>query len=427
MSSYSELMIDLSVAEAEAGRFASAASLLRSVLGASGRDAFVLYGLGHMAYRRGNYTEAAELLRQSVAMDATNAKAHNDLGLALFALGHDQAAFASLMNSWMRDEELALAVMTEGMEMLRRDACVAGWLKYEARLIARPGIRPRRDIPGPRWLGREDIAGQTILLHSEQGYGDAIQFVRYVPWVVERGARVLVEGHSGLMPLFRDLAGVAGVFALNEALPPFDVQCPLMSLPLAFRTDLAGIPAQIPYLHAKQELIATWRQRLGPPTGLRVAIVWSGNPANEADQERSIPLATLLPLLDVPGCEFHVIQTDVRPADRAVLDRLPAVRDHSAVSRDFAETAALISLMELVISVDTSLAHLGGALGLPVWLLLPGNPDWRWMAGRDDTPWYPTMRLFRQDVAGDWASVAATVAAELAAGQLSSSRRIGSR
>ncbi len=256
MSSYTELMIDLAVAESAAGRFDSAATLLRSIVGISGRDAFVLYGMGHMAYRSRKHAEAVDLLSQSLAIDPSNAKAHNDLGMALFALGHDQAAFASLMRGWTLDEELALAVMTEGMEMLRQGACVEGWLKYEARLIARPGIRPRRELPGPRWLGREDIAGQTILLHSEQGFGDAMQFVRYVPWVAERGARVLVEGHPELMPMFRYLPGVAGVFALNDALAPFDIQCPLMSLPLAFRTEQASIPSRIPYLHARHESIA---------------------------------------------------------------------------------------------------------------------------------------------------------------------------
>lgn len=430
MNAYAELMINLAVEECAEGRFASAASLLRSVLGASGRDAFVLYGIGHMEYRRRNYAEAVRLLRQSVAMDPTNAKAHNDLGLALFGMGHDQAALASLMRAWTLDEELALAVMTEGMERLRQGAFEEGWLKYEARLIARPGILPRREFAAPRWLGRESIAGRTILLHSEQGHGDAIQFVRYVPRVAALGARVLVEGHPGLMPVFRDIPGVAGVFALNEALPRFDVQCPLMSLPLAFRTEPASIPAEIPYLFARPQLVDAWQRRLGPPTGMRVAIAWSGNAANQADQERSIPLATLAPALDVPGCEFHAIQTDIRPADRQKLDRLPGVTDHSRAPReliDFAGTSALISLMDLVISVDTSLAHLAGALGWPVWLLLAGKPDWRWLTGREDTPWYPTMRLFRQTVPGDWRSVVEAVAGQLAADQASNSRRIGNK
>lgn len=424
MSAYSELMIDLAVEESAAGRFASAAALLRSILGASGRDAFVLYGIGHMEHRRGNHAEAVRLLRQSIAMEPHNAKAHNDLGLALFALGEQQAGYAALLRAWTMDEELALAVMTEGIDLLRRGDLVAGWLKYEARLIVRPGVKPRREFSEPRWLGDETLAGKTILLHCEQGYGDAIQFVRYVPRVAALGATVLLEGHPALMPLFREISGVTATFALNQALPRFDMQCPVMSLPLALRTGLAGIPADVPYLRPSPDLVRRWAARLGQGERLRVGLAWSGNPENEADQERSISLAALAPLLSVPGCEFHVIQTDIRPADRALLDRLPDVRDHSAAPReliDFRGTAALLSLLDLIVSVDTSLAHLAGALARPAWVMLPALPDWRWLMGRDDSPWYPTIRLFRQRTAGDWTGVVAEVAGQL------SSRSIGSR
>jgi hypothetical protein len=416
MSEYANLLIDLAVEESAAGRFASAAALLRSILGASGRDAFVLYGLGHMEYRQHKFGEAVRLLRQSLAMEPTNAKAQCDLGLALFKLGEQQAAYDALMRGWTLDEELALAVMSEGIENLRAGDFGDGWLKYEARLIARPGVRPRRAFPQRRWLGRENIAGKTILLHSEQGFGDAIQFVRYVPRVAALGATVLLEGHAALMPVFRDIAGVSATFELNEALPPFDVQCPLMSLPLAFRTDLASIPGEVPYLVARTAHVNEWRRRLGERSGLRVGIAWSGNAANEADRERAIALETLTPLFAVPGCEFQLIQTDIRAADRQVLEQLPDLRDQSTTlsdSGDFTNTAALIAELDLVISVDTSVAHLAGALGKPVWLLLPSDPDWRWLLGRNDSPWYPTMRLFRQALPGDWRGVIAAVTAML--------------
>lgn len=276
MSAYANLEIDLAVEESAAGRFAVVEALLRSVLGASGRDAFVLYGMGHMAYRQVNLTDAVALLRQSLAMDASNAKAHNDLGLALFGLGEEHAAYASLMRAWTNDEALALAVMSEGIDRLRDGNFAEGWPKCEARLIARPGILPRREFAQPRWLGGERIAGKTILLHSEQGYGDAIQFVRYVPHVAALGATVLLEGHAAPMPLFRDVPGVTATFALNERLPSFDIQCPLMSLPLAFRTDLTSIPGEVPYLTASSALIAEWRQRLGERSGLRIGLAWSG-------------------------------------------------------------------------------------------------------------------------------------------------------
>lgn len=215
--------------------------LLRSILGTSGRDAFVLYGMSHMEYRQHNFADAARLLPQSLAMDPRNAKAHNDLGLALFKLREEQAGYDSLMRAWTMDEELALTMMSEGIENLRGGNFGDGWLKYEARLIARPGVQPRREFAQRRWLGRENIAGKTILLHSEQGFGDAVQFVRYVPRVAALGATVLLEGHAALMPVFRDIPGVSATFVLNDALPPFDLQCPLMSLPLAFQTDVASI------------------------------------------------------------------------------------------------------------------------------------------------------------------------------------------
>ena len=416
MSAYANFMIDLAVEESAAGHFAEAEGFLRSVLGTSGRDAIVLYGMGHMAYRQGNLVEAVTLLRQSLAMDASNAKAHNDLGLVLFWLGKEQAAYASLMRAWTMDEALALAVMTEGIERLRQGNFAEGWLKYEARLISRPGILPRRQFTQPRWLGGENIAGKTILLHSEQGYGDAIQFVRYVPRVAALGATVVLEGHAPLMPLFHNIPGVTATFALNDKLPNFDIQCPLMSLPLAFRTDLASIPGDIPYLAASSTLVAEWRQRLGEHSRLRVGLAWSGNAANEADRERSIALADLTPLFGLNGCEFHVVQTDIRDADRIVLHQLPNVLDHSttlASKGHFAETAALISLLDLVMSVDTSVAHLAAALGKPVWLMVPSNPDWRWLCGRSDSPWYPSMRLFRQVLPGDWRGVIAAVVAML--------------
>ena len=416
MSDYANLLIDLAVEESDAGRFASAATLLRSILGTSGRDAFVLYGMGHMEYRQHNFSEAVRLLRQSLAMDPSNAKAHNDLGLALFKLHEERAGYDSLMRAWTMDEELALAVMSEGIEDLRGGNFGDGWLKYEARLIARPGVQPRREFPQRRWLGREAIAGKTILLHSEQGFGDAIQFVRYIPRVAALGATILLEGHPALMPVFRDFPGVSATFALNEALPPFDLQCPLMSLPLAFQTDLASIPCEDLYLAPQARLVTEWRRRLGERSGMRVGIAWSGNAAYEADRERTIGLAALAPVFGVPGCEFHVVQTDIRAADRSVLEQLSEVRDHSttlSAGGDFTNTAALITELDLVISVDTSVAHLAGALGKPVWLLLPSDPDWRWLLGRSDLPWYPTMRLFPQALPGDWRGVMAAVSAML--------------
>ncbi len=418
MSLYSEQLIDLAVAAARQGAFAQATELLQLALGRSGRDAFVLYGLGHMATRQGRHDAALCWLTQSLEIDPGNAKAHVDQGLALYGLGRDQAGFSAMQRGLEMDADLAMAVMTEGMELLRAGQFLEGWRKFDARLIAAPGILPRREFAQPRWLGDENIAGRTILLHSEQGHGDAIQFARYAPMVAARGATVLVEGHRGLIPLYRGVTSITGAFVLNEALPHFDLHCPLLSLPLAFRTELATIPAPIPYLVAAEDRLAIWRRRLGQRDAMRIGIAWSGNPAYKADEARSIPLEVLEPLLADQRFDFHILQTEIRDTDRLVLLRLPHIRDHTDFLADFAETAALIAGLDLVVTVDTSVAHLAGALGARTWLLLPAVPDWRWMAEQDDTPWYPTMRLFRQHIPGDWVDVIARVRARLASTKL---------
>ncbi|WP_114861018.1 tetratricopeptide repeat protein [Azospirillum brasilense] len=290
-----------------------------------------------------------------------------------------------------------------------------GWEDYEARWgVADFPTRPR-GLPQPLWSG-EGIAGQTILLHEEQGRGDAIQFVRYAPLVAARGARVLLEVGADLVPLFRGLPGVERVVARGEPLPAFDWQCPLLSLPRAFATRLETIPAA-PYLTADPARAAAWRERLaGPdqPGGLTVGLVWAGNPQFAGDRERSPGLAALAPLLAVPGCRFFGLQ--LGPGHDALAGRAmpPSFTDLAPEIRDFADTAAIMASVDLVVSSCTAPAHLAGALGVPLWVLLSHAPDWRWLLDRADSPWYPTARLFRQPRPGDWAAVAAEVAAALA-------------
>ena len=261
-----------------------------------------------------------------------------------------------------------------------------------------------RNFPQPLWLGGEDIGGKTILLHSEQGFGDTIQFCRYVPLVAGRGARVVLEVEAPLQPLMAMLAGPTQVVAKGGALPDFDLHCPLLSLPLAFKTDLETIPSHVPYLRAPSQKLAEWETRLGEKRRPRIGLAWSGNAAHERDSDRSIGLAALLPLLNVEAT-FVSLQKDVRPADAAVLGRCGDILQFGDAFRDFADTAALVSKLDLVISVDTSIVHLAGALGIPVWVLLSYIPDWRWLLDRDSSPWYPTARLFRQNDTCTWDSV----------------------
>ena len=259
----------------------------------------------------------------------------------------------------------------------------------------------------PAWLGEDNLTGRTILLHAEQGHGDTVQFIRYVPMVIARGARVLLEVQAPLRPLFAGMDGIAGVFGRGDPLPPFDLQCSLMSLQRAFRTDRDTIPAAAPYITPDPDRVDQWRQRLGPPDGRRrIAIAWSGS---DTVWNRSIPLSVLTPLLGREECVFHVAQTEIRAEDRETLDGMQMLVDHSRTLADFADTAALLALMDQVVTVDTVLAHLGGAMARPTWTMLPLGSDYRWMTQGTTSPWYPTMRLFRQPALHDWTSVVTTV------------------
>jgi tetratricopeptide (TPR) repeat protein len=270
----------------------------------------------------------------------------------------------------------------------------------------------KRDFPQPLWLGDDTIEGKTILLHAEQGFGDTIQFCRYATQVAEGCGHVILEVQKPLLELMKSVAGTARVVARGEPLPDFDLHCPLLSLPLALCTRLETIPATIPYLSAGAEKKRAWRDRLGGRDKPRIGLVWAGNPrkelpgANRIDRQRSIAFDRLAPLLQVSACTFYSLQkgddavTELRdsPWSRKVID-------HSDDLHDFAETAALIDNLDLVISVDTAVAHLAGALGKPFWLLNRYNTCWRWLLDRDDSPWYPTARLFRQGEANNWDGV----------------------
>jgi tetratricopeptide (TPR) repeat protein len=266
----------------------------------------------------------------------------------------------------------------------------------------------------PLWLGEEPIEGRTLLLHAEQGLGDAIQFVRYVPLLAERGARILLRAAPELKAIFESLEGVQRVLSTGQRLPRYDLHCPLMSLPLACGTTLESVPGRVPYLSAPPRRVAAWRRRLGDATRPRIGLAWSGNPAHPSDHQRSLRLERLRPLLQRSGLEIVSLQKQVRDEDREAL----AASDVTHLGEelgDFADLAALVSLLDLVVSVDTAVAHLAGALARPVWILLPFCPDWRWLLGREDSPWYPTARLFRQTRPGDWEDVIARLAGALGA------------
>jgi tetratricopeptide (TPR) repeat protein len=393
-------------------RFDEAERLLHLLVGRDD-DALTLYHLGHVLYEQGRFAEAEAALRRSVGIEGRRSEAFNDLGAALFRQHRDAEALMFIRQALRLDPGMAEAEESDSIWLLRYGRFREGWAKYEARYRTGEGRPLRRDFRQPQWRG-EPIHDRTILLYAEQGFGDAIQFARYAPLVAARGARVILEVHAGLGVALQGLPGVSRLIENGVALPPFDLHCPLLSLPLAFGTDLDSIPASIPYITAAPDRVFAWRNRLGPRRVPRIGVAWSGNPQHREDKQRSIPLAQLAELFrDQPDREFHVLQNDVRESDRPALAALPHLRDHSRTLRDFADTAALVSLMDVVISVDTALVHLAGAMGWPVWVMLAAVPDWRWMLGRDDSPWYPSMWLFRQQRRGDWTPVLHDVARQL--------------
>jgi tetratricopeptide (TPR) repeat protein len=320
---------------------------------------------------------------------------------ALRDLNRSQEATASCDAALAINPELAEAHWNKSLEQLLLGDFAQGFANYEWRW-KRAGNTPR-DFGVPQWRG-EDVNGKTILLHAEQGFGDTIQFVRYVPMLAARGAKIVLEVPDGLRPLLGEIDGVIAIVSRGQPYPTIDLHCPLMSLPLAFSTTLETIPAPTPYLNAPTDRIDAWRAKLPASGKLRVGLVWSGKPSHRNDHNRSIAFERLAPLLAQDSVDFVSLQHDVRDADKVALATSAVLRPNLDTA-DFADTAAIIETLDLVIAVDTAVAHLVGALGKPLWLLLPFSPDWRWMLNRDDSPWYPAARLFRQPRIADWDSV----------------------
>jgi hypothetical protein len=265
----------------------------------------------------------------------------------------------------------------------------------------------RRGYKGRLWLGEFPLGQRTILLSAEQGLGDTIQFVRYAPLLAGGGAKVVLEVHAALKTLLANVDGVASCHARGEALPAYDVYCPFGSLPLACKTDATTIPSGIPYLHADEPHLAKWRTRIEQLPGKRVALAWAGQPSHPNDRNRSIDLKLLEPLLALAGVSVISIQRDLREDDENLLAQ-HGVTHFGGDLADMADTAAIVALADLTIAVDTSVAHLAGAMGRDVWVLLPFSPDWRWTLTAEHSPWYPQARLFRQPALGDWPAVIAT-------------------
>ena len=340
-------------------------------------------------------------------------EAHGNRANALVLLRRFEAAIAGYEAALAASPDDATIRCNVGMLNLLLGRFAEGWEDYEARLDMGPIGYDRRELARPPWTGEADLAGKRLLLFAEQGLGDTIMAVRYVRHVAARGADVILEVPATLRSLMQSVGHVSEIVVQGEPRPDFDLYCPLLSLPRAFKTRLDTIPADVPYLWAPQSHVAAWRERLAPLRGLRVGLVWAGNPQHQNDLRRSVGLPALLALLAETDASLVSLQKDLRPGDADVLRSHPRLIQLGSDLASYDDTAAVISLLDLVISVDTSVAHVTGALGKPVWILLPPNPDWRWLLDREDSPWYPTARLFRQSVLGDWSDVIARVVAEL--------------
>jgi tetratricopeptide (TPR) repeat protein len=438
--SYAEAHNNLGLALGDQNRLDEAIEAFRRAVALQPSAAKIHNNLGSALRRAGRNDEADESCRKAIAAEPGFAPAHNNFANVLLELDETESAIASFREAIRLDPDYADAFANLCLAEYRAgnfDAAVtagrtaiqlapdlaaahwnlshtllvlgdlaAGFAEYEWRIHCPPPVAPPPPPPGvERWIG-QPLAGKTILLQAEQGLGDTIQFIRYARLLEDRGAKVILQCPQSLASLLRTVPGIA---ALANGTLTADFFCPLMSLPLR-----AGeYPNQIPYIAADPGLTAKWQALVGDQRDvLNVGLVWAGGPAYANDRKRSVPLSAMAPLAAVPCARFHSLQVGRAAGQIQSTQQLP-IADHAQLIQDFADTAALIDHLDLVITVDTAVAHLAGAMGKPVWVLLPRVPDWRWMLDRADTPWYPTMRLFRQRRDGEWAPVIEAIVEEL--------------
>ncbi len=358
------------------------------------------------------FDEALNSYDQAITLKPYYAEAYNNRASALRDLQQSQAAIESYDKAIALQPDYAKAHLNRSLCLLQMGDFERGWKEYEWRWDDDALQKTVRRFSQPLWLGAEPLHGKTILLHAEQGFGDTLQFCRYARLVNDLGARVILEVQAPLAGLLARLDGVAQVLKRGDPLPAFDCHCPLLSLPLAFKTRFENLPADARYLAPQPDKLAQWTDRLGEKSKPRVGLVWSGSTTHKNDRNRSVRLSEWLAFLP-EGLQYISLQKETRAGDKETLAMHPHIVNLDEEIRDFSDTAALCELMDVVISVDTSVAHLACAMGRPVWIALPLNPDWRWLLQRSDTPWYPSATLYRQEAAGDWSGVMARIGHDL--------------
>lgn len=357
--------------------------------------------LGIIFEKQERVEHAVAAHRCAVVADPGYAKGHANLAVALRNAGEIDEALAVSHRAVALDPEQPLAQYNHAHFLLMNGDFANGFEAYRWRRKCKTLSDGDPRFAEPEWQG-EPLEGRTLLLFAEYGLGDALHFVRYLPMLAARGGTIILQVQPALASLLRRLPDVT-VIARGEPLPPFDLQLPLMSLPRIFGTTLDTIPADVPYLHPDPAKLSRWRAALAGVTALKVGVAWAGNARHKGDRQRSLSAAAVLPRLLTPGVQLYSLQKEPRPEDAPVLAALGSdVIDLAPALGDFADTAAAVAALDLTIAVDTSVAHLAGALGRPVWMLLPYALDWRWLRDREDSPWYPTMRLFRQRRPREW-------------------------
>lgn len=355
--------------------------------------------------------EAMASCDRAIALKPDYAEAHNNKGNALAGLNRIEEANASYDRAIALKPDYAEAYWNKSLLKILVGEYQEGWKLYEWRHNI-GNTKQYNKFYKPLWLGDEDLLGKTILVSAEQGLGDIIQFCRYVSILNKVGAKVILEVPKALLSLVKTLQGNVEIIEQGQQSPHFDYYCPIMSLPRALDTTIKTIPSTVPYLYSEKNKIKLWNKKLGKKIRPRVGLVWSGSKIHKKDKHRSLLLKQLENLLKLPF-EFHSLQKEIRHEDKKTLVEFNHIHQHQDELHDFSDTAALIEAMDIVISVDTSIVHLAGAMNKNVWLLLPYAPDFRWMLDRSDSPWYPTATLFRQSIISDWDTVIAKVTQQL--------------
>jgi len=403
---------NLGIALWDRGELDEAVACYRRALRLNPQFVDALCNLSLALKAQGQHGEAVACCRKALAINPRQPIAHNNLGNILASQGNYDEAVEGFAEALRLKFDYASARWNLALLRLLKGDFLRAWPDYEYRWQL-SGFIPRH-FDRPRWDG-VPLQGKTILLYPEQGLGDTLQVIRYASLVQQRGGTVLLECQPPLVQLLTDVAGVSQVVPTGSPLPPFEVHAPLLSLPGLFGTTLATIPANVPYLHADPDRVAHWRKELEPVRGFKVGIVWQGSPTHENDRQRSVPLERLAPLAGLEEVRLVSLQVGAGTEQLAQTGQRLGVIDLGGRfdPRSLADAAAVLPSLDLVVTVDTAMAHLAGGLGVPVWVSLPFVPEWRWLLERVDSPWYPTMRLFRQSRPGDWNEVFRRIATEV--------------